>query len=404
MLSLAFLTAGLLASTTLAQFNPLAKTNVAVYWGQGPNQLRLLEHCKRPALDIINIGFINQFPNQTGDELPGSNFGNACYANVYTDAEGNPSKLYSQCPNIGPDITACQQTYGKKILLSIGGDSPTNQFLASDSAGLAFADFLWGAFGPVNASWTGPRPFGSAVVDGFDFDIESNIATPLPATVPVDYMTRGYIAMVNYFKNTLYPKDTSKNYYLSAAPQCVVPDAHFATVMKSAWFDFMFIQFYNTARCSARAGINHAKGVGQYDMSFERWDTYATSLNQNIRFYMGLPGSAKAVPANPGDYVNPAEAQSLIKRFFGRGKFGGVMIWEATYDYTNTGESNPAKCMYLNWTLANMRLVCNRPFGGIMKDILKAVSAGTTVNTSNCGGTIAKRSTRAERREAIAAA
>jgi chitinase len=39
-----------------------------------------------------------------------------------------------------------------------------------------------------------------------------------------------------------------------------------------------------------------------------------------------------------------------------------------------------------------------------MKDILKAVSAGTTVNTSNCGGTIAKRSTRAERREAIAAA
>jgi chitinase len=40
------------------------------------------------------------------------------------------------------------------------------------------ADFLWGAFGPlqVGASW--PRPFddttvGSQSVDGFDFDIEA---------------------------------------------------------------------------------------------------------------------------------------------------------------------------------------------------------------------------------------
>lgn len=78
MLSLNILTAAaaLIASAT-AQFNPQSKTNVAVYWGQGPNQLRLIEHCKRPAIDIINVGFVNQFPgtSQSGDELPGSNFG-----------------------------------------------------------------------------------------------------------------------------------------------------------------------------------------------------------------------------------------------------------------------------------------------------------------------------------------
>lgn len=213
-------------------------------------------------------------------------------------------------------------------------------------------------------------------MDGFDFDIESSISTPLPAGVPSDHMTRGYVSMVNYFKNTLYPKDPSKSYYLSAAPQCIVPDAHFSTVMNQAWFDFMFIQFYNTARCSARAGINRSKGIGQYDISFERWTTYATTLNPNIKFFIGLPGAPAAAVA--GDYLTPGEAQSIIKRFFGRAKFGGVMVWEATFDYRNT--------------------VCGRPFGGIMKDILNAVSRGTTVNTAGCGGNIAKRrATRAER-------
>lgn len=301
--------------------------------------------------------------------------GNACWADVYTNRAGNPSKLLSQCPNIGPDIIACQKTYGKKIMLSLGGASPTNQFLPNDAAGRSFADFLWGAFGPVTSSWTGPRPFGNAVVDGFDFDIESSIATPLPSGTPSNYRTSGYVAMVNYFKNTLYPKDSSKSYYLSAAPQCQVPDSHFATVMNNAWFDFMFIQFYNTPRCSARTGINKAKGIGSNDMSFDRWQNVQASLNPNVRLFVGLPGAPGA--ATSGDYLNPAEAQSIIKRFFGRSKFGGVMVWEATYDYKNN--------------------VCGKPFGGLMKDILNAVSRGTTFNTSKCGGTIAKRRTRVER-------
>jgi chitinase len=308
--------------------------------------------------------------------------GNACWADVYTNRAGRPSKLYSQCPNIGPDIIACQRTYGKKIFLSLGGANPTNQYLGTDAAGRIFADFLWGAFGPVNSTWRGPRPFGNAVVDGFDFDIESNIPTPLPPGVPSDYRTRGYVTMVNYFKYTLYPRDRSKSYYLSAAPQCIVPDAHFANVMNNAWFDFMFIQFYNTPQCSARAGINRSvRRVGQFDISFDRWNNNAPSRNPNIKLFIGLPGAPAA--AARGDYLTPAEAQSTIRRFYGRARFGGVMVWEATYDFRNT--------------------VCNRPFGGMMKDILRAVSRGTTVNTANCGGTIRRRTTE-ERPLEIAAA
>jgi chitinase len=77
------------------------------------------------------------------------------------------------------DIPVCQSTYGKKIILSLGGASNTYQ-LTGAAAGVAFADFLWGAFGPQTAAWLAaksPRPFdgpqGQAVeVDGFDFDIE----------------------------------------------------------------------------------------------------------------------------------------------------------------------------------------------------------------------------------------
>ena len=68
-----------LASTVTAAWKPLAKTNVAVYWGQGANQARLIETCKNSAYDIINVGFVNGFPDQAPGGWPATNFGNACW-------------------------------------------------------------------------------------------------------------------------------------------------------------------------------------------------------------------------------------------------------------------------------------------------------------------------------------
>lgn len=142
---------------------------------------------------------------------------------------------HKTCPFIGPDVIECQKTYGKKIFLSIGGGYPADYFFSSDANARAFADFIWGAWGPVNSSWTGPRPWGNAVVDGFDFDIESVVS-------PANRLTAGYTACINRLKNILYPQDTSKSYYISGAPQCVLPDAHFTSVVRRAWFDFLWIQ------------------------------------------------------------------------------------------------------------------------------------------------------------------
>ena len=100
---------------------------------------------------------------------------------MYRGPGNDPSKnqLQSSCPQMVADIPVCQKTYGKKILLSLGGGTPTYA-LNGASNGIAFADFLFGAFGPQKASWINagkPRPFDgpnrqAVQVDGFDFDIE----------------------------------------------------------------------------------------------------------------------------------------------------------------------------------------------------------------------------------------
>lgn len=126
-------------------------------------------------MDIINIGFINTFPDQGAAGWPGSNFGNQCDGLTY-EVDGVSTQLLSGCHQIAEDIPICQAA-GKKVLLSLGGASPDNQQILSDASAVRFADFLWGAFGPQTEEWVsndGPRPFGEVVVDGFDFDIEHN--------------------------------------------------------------------------------------------------------------------------------------------------------------------------------------------------------------------------------------
>lgn len=142
--------------------------------------------------------------------------------------------------------------------------------------------------------------------------------------------------MINRLKNTLFPLDKSKIYYLSGAPQCVLPDVHFTSVLTKAWFDFIWVQFYNTPQCSARAGINNQNGSNKnQDISYTNW-TMSSSLNTNVKYYIGLPASTAAAPNDQSSYLTLAEGQQTMKRFYGNNLFGGVMLFEATYARNNT--------------------------------------------------------------------
>lgn len=140
--------------------------------GQGANQPRLRHFCRETSLDIINLAFLDVFPDQGLNGFPGTNFGNQCGSGTF-DINGLESQLQSDCQKLAQDIPICQAS-GKKVLLSLGGASPDGQLIKDEQSAKSFADFLWYAFGPPSEDWIsndGPRPFQDVTLDGFDFDI-----------------------------------------------------------------------------------------------------------------------------------------------------------------------------------------------------------------------------------------
>ncbi|KAL8683102.1 MAG: hypothetical protein Q9186_000916 [Xanthomendoza sp. 1 TL-2023] len=329
---------------TSTKFDAGANTNMAVYWGQGPNQPRLAHFCADSNIDIIPIAFLNIFPDQVGGGYPGTNFGNQCGPETFKNKDGSDSPLLSNCPMIGPDIKTCQ-AMGKKILLSLGGAIPDNQSINDDASAVAFAKFLWNAFGPEDAKYDGPRPFGDAVVDGFDFDIESAVS---PNDAASQY--RGYGTMIDALR-VLFAANTKKEYYISGSPQCVIPDAHLAHPIETSWFDFLFIQFYNTPQCSARAYFDASYGRKNdgdkpSSISFDTWVGFVrtTAMNKDVKLYIGLPAAPlTALAYDTKMYIAPDDVINLIDLFQCRypKEFGGIMVFEATYSEQNLIDNKP---------------------------------------------------------------
>ncbi|CAG8169810.1 unnamed protein product, partial [Penicillium nalgiovense] len=315
--SLAAVSALSLFASSAVAVDASLKNNVAVYYGQGYNQPRLKHFCEQTTSDIINIGFINQFPKHVGD-FPGSNFANQCNGAFFPGTE-----LLSGCHQIWQDIPSCKAA-GKTILLSIGGGTATAQSIPDEATAVWFADFLWYSFGPYNPAisslgWTEelaglafPRPFLTSSVDGFDFDIEYNGGV-------------GYAAMINRLR-WHFTKSPEQTYYISGAPQCPIPDAQLSNAIANSHFDFIWVQWYNTGGCSAADWVH---GTGKFN--FDDWvGVIEKSANPNAKLFIGLPASKDA--ANAGFYLTPKEVKPLVKTYMNKHPkhFGGVMLWEAT--------------------------------------------------------------------------
>ena len=93
------------------------RNNVVLYWGQGAAQGRLKDYCEQGVANIINIGFMDVFP-EDGNGYGGTNFGNQCWDPAHGYAFKGPgvlgvvdpskNKLLSHCPNMAQDIQYCQ--------------------------------------------------------------------------------------------------------------------------------------------------------------------------------------------------------------------------------------------------------------------------------------------------------
>lgn len=220
------------------------------------------------------------------------------------------------------DIELCQNTYGKTVMLSIGGATYTEGGFSSASAAVTAAQNIWAMFGPEQTGSTVNRPFGTAVVDGFDFDFESTTSN----TAPFAQELRTLMDAAT--------KAGDKSYYLSAAPQCPYPDAADNDMLDGAvFFDWIQVQFYNNY-CGVNSFVPGATTQNNYN--FDTWDTWAktVSLNPNVKVLMGIPANTGAAGSG---YTTGATLLAAIQYSASFSSFGGVMMWDMSQLYENVG-------------------------------------------------------------------
>ncbi|KAF9787429.1 glycoside hydrolase [Thelephora terrestris] len=325
-------------------FDATRNDNLAVYYGQNSYgatnaadranwQQGLSTYCQDDTIDTFPLAFLTSFTGQGG--LPSLDLANTCSG---TTGLFNGTAL-PNCQFMAADIMSCQAS-GKLITLSLGGATGSASF-TSDSDATTFANTLWDLFFEGNSS---TRPFGTAVLDGVDLDIEG-----------------GSTSYYQTFLDTLQThfKSGSKRYYTTAAPQCPFPDAYLGNVINSSPFDAVYVQFYNNFCGVTKFNNSNAWNFGQ-------WDNWAKtqSPNPNVKVYIGAPGGPMA--ANQGSYVDVNTLGNIaIQTRQNYSSFGGIMLWDVSQAYANnrydlaiknliTGGSPPATTTPLSTTTTRL--------------------------------------------------
>ncbi|KAK7454563.1 Chitinase 2 [Stygiomarasmius scandens] len=312
-LSVALYALPLLIAPLVSAFDPNRNDNLAVYYGQNSYgathsdtanfQTNLAHYCQDDTINVFPLAFMNVFFGPGG--LPEINLANTC--NNVDNAVFSGSSL-PNCQFMAADIQACQAR-GKIITLSLGGATGAASF-SSDAQAQSFADLVWNLFLGGSSS---TRPFGSAVLDGIDLDIEGG-------------GSNGYAAFVNRIRS--HAAGASKPFFVTAAPQCPFPDANLGAVLNAVGFDAVYVQFYNNF-----CGLQNFNNPNAWN--FAQWDTWAKtqSPNPNVKIYLGAPASSTAAGSG---FVDAATIASILRQTQSQfSSFGGAMLWDASQAFAN---------------------------------------------------------------------
>ncbi|GMI74823.1 Lysozyme 1, chitinase A [Hibiscus trionum] len=130
-------------------------------------------------------------------------------------------------------------------------------------------------------------------LDGIDFDIEGGTGEHWDdlATYLSGYSKKG------------------KKVYLTAAPQCLFPDAWVGSALKTGLFDYVWVQFYNNL-----------------EDAWKQW----TSDIPATKIFLGLPASPDA--AGSGFIPVNDLTSKVLPAIKNSSKYGGVMLWSKYYD------------------------------------------------------------------------
>ncbi|TKY45959.1 Acidic endochitinase [Spatholobus suberectus] len=210
------------------------------------------------------------------------------------------------CTGLSSDIKTCQDK-GIKVFLSLGGGTSGYSLNSADEA-TQLANYLWNNF---LGGQSGSGPVGDAVLDGIEFDIETGGG---------DHWDELAMALNDFSQQ--------RKVYLSAAPQCIIPDAHLDSAIQTGLFDYVWVQFYNNPSCQYSSG-----NTNNLINAWNQWITVPAT-----QVFMGLPASEAAAPS--GGFV-PADVltSQVLPQIKQSSKYGGVMLWDRFNDVQN-GYSN----------------------------------------------------------------
>lgn len=291
------------------------------YWGQngagpanGPANYEkpLLEVCRTTKYDILAVSFLIVFFDARNKGMPALNFAYHCETSVSAEY---PFLL--RCPKIEEGIKECQKR-GKKVIMSIGGATGDGTLPDADKA-REFAKTLYNLF-LGGSLYKDIRPFGSAVMDGIDLDIEGG-----------DY--KYYPEFITELRK-LMDDDQTKSYLITGAPQCPFPDHHLGPVKPGTgleeagqYVDHLYIQFYNNY-CHT--------GAGQwFTDTLNKWLAFAERMKpRGPLIFIGLPADTKGA-SGAQFYRPPGELRSLYQSVKNLRGIGGIMLWDVSWDQNN---------------------------------------------------------------------
>ncbi|RFU80675.1 class iii chitinase 2 [Trichoderma arundinaceum] len=279
------------------------KARTVVYWGQSGGGVidnnNLASYCTPDSgIDVIVLAFLYQYGN--GITIPSGTFGqNFCSV----DTSGNPSN----CDDLSSSIAICKSK-GVKIILSLGGASGAYS-LSSQQEAETIGQNLWDAYGAGNG--TIPRPFGSNVIDGWDFDIEASSGNQY----------------YQYLIKKLRSNFNSGDFVITGAPQCPIPEPNMQQIITTSQFDYLWVQFYNNP-CSVNSNIN-----------FNDWvSNVANTPSAKAKIFIGVPASPRGATGTDSGaqyYLEPSALNTLVGQYKTNHAFGGIMMWAAGFSDNN---------------------------------------------------------------------
>ncbi|XP_006644559.1 acidic endochitinase-like [Oryza brachyantha] len=280
----------LFAVLHLAAFAAVSNAGqVAVYWGQNNGDGTLTETCASGWYGFVNIAFLNVFGE---NRAPGLNLAGHC------------EQATGTCTSLSSEISSCQQS-GVKVLLSLGGAAGQYSLSSADDA-RGVAGYLWDNF--LGGSSTS-RPFGDALLDGIDFDIETGGG---------DHYDELAMALASRCNGACL---------LTAAPQCPYPDARLGAAIRTGVFNHVWVQFYNNKEAQCQYVD------GDTSKLLDAWARWTSAVPAPADVFMGLP--AERTAATNGGYI---DADTLLSQVLptvkGAANYGGVMLWDRWRDTT----------------------------------------------------------------------